>query len=581
MPDTATIVTNTAPPRPIHFGHIELPALREKWLREGVRWFRECAVPMFAEHAFRKTWKLHRPEFLERGFTLRQHDGKWFLQQWLVKTGSVYTLTDIGEAILAEARGDSTDLPFEEPSLTLDPLPAHLEAKLFDYQVEPARQILRAIRHGQAEWGYAGAWDCSDLGTGKTYQDLAAAIASDLEIGIICPLSVISAWRAAFAHFGFPARFIRNYESLRTGRRDYVKLERYQGDQGKPMKRFQWQLKPQDTILLFDEAHNVKKTGTLNQGLAMAAIRQGFPTIFISGTLAANPTQMRATGRVVGLHGGNLPWATFLERNGCTGKTKSGKDWKFCGGHRGKKILLNIHRTVFPSRGARTRIADLGDRFPDTQIMAEPFETGETEKIAAAFREAEYAIERLRQQGDHTEEQLKMIRQSAYLRAWHASERAKVPAIVELAHDEIEEGQSVALFVNFTDVREEIMKKMNTKCGIFGGQPPWQRDNCIRDFQQGLSRIIVCQIKAGGVGVSLHDTTGEYPRTAIILPTNNAVDLKQALGRVHRAGGQSKSRQIVLFAAGTVEEQICKQVRSTISNFDTLNDGVMYPEAKF
>jgi hypothetical protein len=53
------------------------------------------------------------------------------------------------------------------------------------------------------------------------------------------------------------------------------------------------------------------------------------------------------------------------------------------------------------------------------------------------------------------------------------------------------------------------------------------------------------------------------------------------LGRVHRAGGKSRSRQIVFFAAKTVEEQICSVVRSRMANIAALNDGDLRPEAKF
>jgi len=48
--------------------------------------------------------------------------------------------------------------------------------------------------------------------------------------------------------------------------------------------------------------------------------------------------------------------------------------------------------------------------------------------------------------------------------------------------------------------------------------------------------------------------------------------LVQCLGRVWRAGG-SKSIQRILFASGTIEEQVCTKVRAKIGNLETLNDG--------
>lgn len=939
------IVTDPAPPKSI--AGITLLPLHEKYTREGICKFRESGIPISSEWAFRKEWGANKREWMERGFGLRNHNGKWYLQQWLrVMPDGQLALTPIGASRLAELikpAQSTLELPKPEAiNLELPELPPEIAAKLFDYQVEPARQLLRALTKGAEEWGFPGAWDCSEMGVGKTYQALAAAIATGLEVGVVCPLAVIPAWGRAFQHFGQCPRFIRNYESLRTGRRDYVSLEEYTNENGKKAKRYRWNLEPKDTILIFDEAHtcftgdtqvfteageipiaelveqrlalkvwtldeeagyltlrnvtgwfrnpmrevmvvhhefgkiectgdhrfyvvgkgwmhaenllpgdellalreellsedafvpnmlqsqvrndlptgshstahqagywrerresrslkNAKKTasmpglsrvisafkhfaemllafmrnaaphqrsrsigelsdslikgkgeqsrrfdgdtqkvqraneviesndesrssqkngaipvwshfyrarrkwqnhpttrkarecaessngicdrhpsicsptlskssqklqsghrgaesetghrggwqnspskkvaisrqtknghsrisrverleilesgdrqqlragngksalydievagthcyfaggvlvhncrtiGSLNQGLLMAAARQRFPLICASGTLATDPTHMRATGRVVGLHQGGKDFQRFLLDHNCEGKDYT---WKFKGGRHGRAALASIHRRVFPARGARVRIEDLGDRFPETQIMCETFDTGETQAIAKAFKEAEQILERMAAQGA-PEWEIKMRRSSAYMEAWHNSERCKVPAIADMAEKEIEEGRSVAVFVNFTDVRESLMHRLKTRCAIYGGQAAFAREACIADFQADRARAIIANIDAGGVGVSLHDINGTHPRTAIILPTNKVVSLTQALGRVHRAGGKSRSRQIVFYAAGTVEEQICDVIRKRMAQISTLNDGELYPSDRF
>lgn len=76
-------------------------------------------------------------------------------------------------------------------------------------------------------------------------------------------------------------------------------------------------------------------------------------------------------------------------------------------------------------------------------------------------------------------------------------------------------------------------------------------------------------VESGGAAISLH---GKREREAIIMPTFNATTLKQVFGRVHRANG-SRSRQRILFAAGTIEEDICANVRAKLDNLDLLNDG--------
>lgn len=572
---TTTLLAVPDPAPPVEVRGVTLPMLHERWTREGRRLFRECSITIPAEAAFKAAWKTHKRRWLERGFTIRQINGAWQLQQWLCPEEHGYTLTPFGQQKLNDLDNPqgTLGLHVEEVKLDLPELPEAIAGKLFEYQVEPARQLLRALTHGPKEWGYPGAWDCSDMGTGKTYQALAAALATGLEVGVICPLAVIPAWTRAFKHFGHCPRFIKNYESLRTGNRQYVSIRQVDGG-----RVFEWNLDPAHICLIFDEAHMMKSTGNRTQALGLAAIKQRFPVIFASGTLARDPTEMRASGRIVGLHAGTKDFERFMKEHHC--ENFGAARWKFMGGYRGKQALAAIHRAVFPARGARVRIADLGERFPETQIMAESFETGETQAIAAAFKEADKILRDMEAQGA-SEHEIKMRRASAYMEAWHQSERCKVPSIEEMVRQEWDAGRSVAVFVNFTDVREALMDRLKTRCAIFGGQNPAHRQACIDEFQADKSRVIIANIDAGGVGVSLHDVNGDHPRTSIILPTNKVVSLTQALGRVHRAGGKSRSRQIIFFAAGTVEEEICAVTRTRMSNIATLNDGDLSPEARF
>ena len=75
----------------------------------------------------------------------------------------------------------------------------------------------------------------------------------------------------------------------------------------------------------------------------------------------------------------------------------------------------------------------------------------------------------------------------------------------------------------------------------------------------------------------MHDTEGDHPRVSLISPTFSAIDLKQALGRVHRADGASKSIQKIVFAADTVEDKVCLAVRRKLNNIDLINDDELNP----
>ena len=59
---------------------------------------------------------------------------------------------------------------------------------------------------------------------------------------------------------------------------------------------------------------------------------------------------------------------------------------------------------------------------------------------------------------------------------------------------------------------------------------------------------------------------------SIISPTWSGQDIKQALGRIHRAGSKSPAIQKIIFCAKTCEEQVSKTVKSKLINISAIND---------
>jgi superfamily II DNA or RNA helicase len=157
------------------------------------------------------------------------------------------------------------------------------------------------------------------------------------------------------------------------------------------------------------------------------------------------------------------------------------------------------------------------------------------------------------------------------LRARQRIELLRVPTIVELAEDEIEQGRSVVIFCSFDATIDALCEKLKTTCVVRGGQSDRQREENIQAFQRDEQRIIIVNIAAGGVGISLHDLNGRFPRTSLICPTWRIDELIQAIGRIWRAGARSKAIQRFLFAAGTIEERMAEAVVAKGGNLNLLN----------
>lgn len=431
-----------------------------------------------------------------------------------------------------------------------------VSTKLLPYQLAPAKHLVAVLNTGNA-------LDASDTGTGKTYVSLAACAVLGKPVYVVCPKPVRASWQRAANHFGLKIQ-ICNYELLRRGTQSEcpkVTTEIH----GKVTEQFQWSLSA-DTIIIFDECHRLKDYKTLQSELGLAAIRQGYRVLGLSATAADNPLQMKFSGLLTGLFSQEK---SFFDWALTHGVEKNQFGYAFNGS---RSILKSIHSQIFPARGNRIRIADLGNAFPETQITAESYDlNGNTEALRRVYDDMERELAELeaREAGDKAGRGEHLV---IRLRARQKSELLKVPAIAEMAKDAIESGMAVAIFLNFDESVKALCEKLKTDCVIKGGQSEAVRESNIAAFQSDASPVIVCNIKAGGVGVSLHGSPSAKTRFAIICPSDSGQDLKQALGRVHRAEG-AKSLQRIFFAAGTIEETVCANVKAKIARIDALNDG--------
>ena len=158
-------------------------------------------------------------------------------------------------------------------------------------------------------------------------------------------------------------------------------------------------------------------------------------------------------------------------------------------------------------------------------------------------------------------------------RARQKIEILKVPTFIELTKQFRENNFSIVIFVNFKKTLETLSKYLKTNCLVHGDQTTSQREDNINNFTNNIEKIIICNIKAGGVGISLDDKFGNHPRISLISPTWSSTELKQCLGRIHRADSKTPALQRVVCCSNTIEEKICDKLNIKMSNIDSINDG--------
>lgn len=447
--------------------------------------------------------------------------------------------------------------------------------ELYDYQKRNVQALLRALATHRA------ALDASDCGTGKT--PVACEIVKRLNAAtlVIGPKPSLPTWERWAAALGTEVS-ATNYELAIRGTTPYGTW----GDDG-------WRWHPGIQFLIFDEGHRCGGLETANADLMIAARVQNIPTLVLSATPAETPMRMRALGYLLRLHDDEanpdllsnfgkkiVPFRRWLRSYG----VRKGYFSKYeFGGTKEEQAehMARLHAQIFPHKGVRTRISDLGDAFPETMIRAELMSLGSAEQIQALYAEL---AERMNEIDRRAESDKKVYCPQAggmvdnpltgAMRLAQKIELLKVPAYCEIAEDLIASGKSVAIFVRFKDTLDELRSRLDCDCFIDGTQVgpagARRRQACIDRFQRDEARVIVANEASGCESVSLHDLNGVYPREGLFSCGFSARVAKQLMGRLRRAGGKSRSIQRFLFAAGTGEVRCFNALSKKLNNMGAL-----------
>lgn len=485
---------------------------------------------------FWEVWKVYKEKIKTQGISPSKYNSHWVLNKW----NNAYNEEEKTEEIKTEIK----NIDFQSNIL-------------YDYQIPHAKQIIHSLQKNNA------GLDASDTGTGKTYVALAIAKELNLFPIVITPKSVIPSWEKVAKLFDLDC-YVNNYEQYRGGKTKYYIP--YENDKKDILHKW---VVPENTLLIFDECNRCKNHSTQNAKMLRNAKRnKSLKTLSLSATIADNPLHLFSLGYALGIFESTKDfWRWAYSRGVYKG------DWglEFAPT---KENLVKIHKDIFPDKGSRIAIKNLGDKFPDNLIISNCYDMNSaSKKIQNIYKTMKTELKKLRESEQKDKGACVL---TEILRARQKIELLKVPTLVAMAEDHIEEGNSVAVFVNFEETVQALSKKLKSNCLITGSITGENREKNIEDFQSDKERLIICNIRAGGIGISLHDLNGNHSRVSLISPSYSAQDLVQALGRIHRAGSRSKTVQKIVFCAGTIEEQIADKVNSKMNNIKLINDGDLF-----
>jgi hypothetical protein len=107
------------------------------------------------------------------------------------------------------------------------------------------------------------------------------------------------------------------------------------------------------------------------------------------------------------------------------------------------------------------------------------------------------------------------------------------------------------------DAMSEAFKDFEPQI-LEGEVKPADRKKAIDKFNNDpKTRLLICTPATGGVGISLHDTKGDFPRVMFIVPTYDMIKILQAAGRIDREGKKSDSTVYIVY--GQTESKVTEK----------------------
>jgi len=431
--------------------------------------------------------------------------------------------------------------------------------------------------------------DASDTGVGKTYMALAVCKELGRRPIIVSPKTIMFNWINVCEYFDIEPYDIVNFETVRNAKTyqnykfnsrtssPYIKFvdKETAAKTTNPSKTtYLWKNIPADAMLIIDEAHRCKNLSTDNGRWLMSTKQltdKKIPIMLLSATISEKLNDMKIPFYMFGIIPAPRNYIQYVRslKDKYPDLKVRRRDFEtkdeFEKAKNATKSII-IYREI-KDYTSRIRVAELGDKFPSNQWCAQQFIAEESDEIAEAYEEIAACMAELKKNpGTHALARIQKLKQEIELR--------KVPIFIEQAQLFLDDGKSVIIFVNYLHTLHLLSDALHIECAIHGRQTLQERTNAIALFQSNQKKIIICQVRAGSVGISLHDIHGGHPRATLINYPDTAADLLQALGRAPRSGAKSPVIQRIIFVANVdYEKRIMQNINKKLTNISAINDG--------
>lgn len=320
-----------------------------------------------------------------------------------------------------------------------------------------------------------------------------------------------------------------------------------------------------DAIVL-DEIHMCKHSTSLRSKAAKELARDVPLRIGLTGTPVENrPKELAHQLEIIGRINDFGGWKAFTK--------------KYCGGHQGAfgwvadgatnstELCLRLRKTCYVRR---LKDEVLGELPPKVYARVPIPLSNEAEYRSA---EADYLSWVMENEGSEKAARASKAEELTRLNGlMKIAARGKIRGIKEWVEGFLESGEKLVLFAHHIEVQQAFLAIHRDAVAIRGGETNETLEAAKKLFF-GPAQLIVCSIKAGGVGHTLH-ADGRCSSVALAEFPWSPAQQEQCEDRVHRYGQTAESVNVwELYAPGTVDEDRLALLGEKRRVIDAVTDG--------
>lgn len=501
----------------------------------------------------------YNPSILEEVRNIPGRTFNYSQKFWVVPFSSKPYLDKLVEkyAIKTDIKPEQIGEIPELPELTIS-IP--LKRELFPFQAKGVAQglIFKRFINGDQP------------GLGKTTQAIATAVGAGCKcILVICPSTLKTNWQREFEIVagvksmileekvkntwhryyttGLNKVFITNYESLK---KYFVKSinKPESGRIGLKNIKFKGEIDLFDCIII-DELHRCKDYTTQQAKFVMGITKNKEYVMGLTGTPVVNkPKDLVAQLYIINQLFNIVPnYKYFIDRYcGGTGK----------GAFNLKELNYKLATTCFFQRQKKDVLHELPDKMRNIILcdITTRAEYDEALKDLANYL-AEFKnkseLEIARSMNGEVMVRIGVLKNIAA--------RGKMNEVCEYIDEVVEAGEKVVVFIHQKEIANELLGKYQNAVSVRGDDSMEQRQIAVDRFQNDSNvKIIICSIKAAGVGLTLTASS----RVAFVELPWHPADCEQCEDRTHRIGQKNSVQVSYFLGKDTIDEDIYKIIES-------------------